>query len=266
MASFAASATDIGQHSSMRLRPPHTGTRERPPLLIHPLDGRGRVRARPRGKGWEAEVAADPRLPYTVSGRRGCCEDTCIAGLPNAHHHGERARSFVAPNQYSFSEDDRSCAGGVTNAGVENAALCTMPDDARCARGRCGKVLALLRVKNGFLCCLLLGLTSCTHGASLRSRSAGDLHCPAGDLQIYRLDDRSYRVIGCDQEVVYVSTCDAHRNCTWVVNENIVQARARSEQVPQASGTGCSFDAQCKGDRICVDRQCAAPPPSPREP
>ncbi|MEP7053389.1 MAG: hypothetical protein ABJB12_23700 [Pseudomonadota bacterium] len=136
-----------------------------------------------------------------------------------------------------------------------------MPDASAQIAGAAGeKVLALPRVKKAFLCCLLLGLTSCTHSASLRSRSAGDLHCRAEDLRIYHLDDRSYRVVGCGLEAVYVSTCDAHRNCTWVVNEAITPASARSASAPNATVVGCDSDAQCKGDRICVDRNCTAPP------
>ena len=116
-----------------------------------------------------------------------------------------------------------------------------------------------------FLVCSLLGLVGCTHGSSLRSRSAGDLHCPANDLKIYHLDDRSYRVIGCGQEVVYVSTCDGAagtvgRSCTWLANENITQANARAAPAPNTTVPGCSFDTQCKGDRVCVDRQCVTPP------
>src|SRR5665213_4320316 len=39
----------------------------------------------------------NPKLPYILSGRRGCREDTCAAVLPDADHHGQRARLFVAP-------------------------------------------------------------------------------------------------------------------------------------------------------------------------
>ena len=45
----------------------------------------------------QAEALPKTKLPYTLSGRRGCCEDTCAGVLPNADHHGQRARSFVAP-------------------------------------------------------------------------------------------------------------------------------------------------------------------------
>jgi hypothetical protein len=45
----------------------------------------------------------NPKLPYTLSGRRGCREDTCAAVLPNADHH-RTARPFIRgpqtkPNQ-----------------------------------------------------------------------------------------------------------------------------------------------------------------------
>lgn len=105
----------------------------------------------------------------------------------------------------------------------------------------------------------MLSLLNCTHGASLRQRSAGDMHCPADTLEIYKIDERSYRVVGCDQEHVYISTCTNavdKSNCTWVLNSH------RGEPKAEAATPGCSYDAQCKGDRVCVKHECVAPSPS----
>jgi len=120
-----------------------------------------------------------------------------------------------------------------------------------------------------FLGCALL---SCgERGSSLRARSAGDLHCAPKALKIYRVDDRTYRVIGCQQEAVYISSCDASavngmsRGCVWIENSTRHAASAGNQPSDgqavstPTSAAGCSFDAQCKGDRICVNHECAAP-------
>jgi hypothetical protein len=105
---------------------------------------------------------------------------------------------------------------------------------------------------------------------SLRARSAGDLHCAAETLKIYKLDERAYRVVGCRQDVVYISVCDrpsayGERQCTWVVDTARRTPAAEAEKQPATGAPegGCSFDAQCKGDRICVQKQCVAPPSAP---
>jgi hypothetical protein len=87
------------------------------------------------------------------------------------------------------------------------------------------------------------------------------MHCRQAYLKIYQLDDRSYRVVGCGQESVYVKTCagrgEADEDCTWILDskdsENPVPVRVVS------APAGCSYDNQCKGDRICVKHQCIAP-------
>jgi len=121
----------------------------------------------------------------------------------------------------------------------------------------------------------LVGLAGCGYhsGPSLKARSAGDMHCAPEALRIYRLDQRSYRVVGCQQEAVYIAVCEypraafvEDRNCTWVMD---VARKNASEPVAAptpAPAAGCSFDTQCKGDRICSQGQCAsplnAPPPA----
>jgi hypothetical protein len=107
-------------------------------------------------------------------------------------------------------------------------------------------------------------------GPSLRARSAGDLHCPAETLKIYRLDSLSYRVLGCGQDTVYLAVCDLpegypKRKCTWSMDSSrgIAKSPHNLDAVsPAAPASGCSYDAQCKGDRICVSGQCVAPPPA----
>ena len=133
------------------------------------------------------------------------------------------------------------------------------------ARPSAAGVATLRRVKKAAVVSggvLVLSMLGCTHGASLRQRSAGDMHCPAESVKIYAIDDRSYRVIGCDQEFVYVSTCEtpnaASKNCTWVLNSHRGEASVQSSG--EAAAPGCSYDAQCKGERICVKHECVTPP------
>jgi hypothetical protein len=105
----------------------------------------------------------------------------------------------------------------------------------------------------------------CSQGSSLRARSAGDMHCPAETLLIHRVDDRTYRVNGCEQEMVYISSCERpgattaqDQDCTWVANTTSTDASAAA----RPGALGCSFDNQCKGDRICVNKACVAPSPA----
>jgi hypothetical protein len=103
--------------------------------------------------------------------------------------------------------------------------------------------------------------SGCTHGSSLRARSAGDMHCPAEQLAIHRLDDRTFRVNGCEQEIVYISSCERpndNQTCAWVANTTSTDAKLAASP----GGSGCSFDNQCKGDRICANGACVAPPPA----
>ena len=106
--------------------------------------------------------------------------------------------------------------------------------------------------------CVVFGVSCVSHGPSLRSRSAGDMHCSAQQLLIYHLDERSYRVVVCGPEFVYVSSCEdpdaKSDSCTWILNSH---AEPASDAAP-----GCSSDSQCKGDRICVHKECVAPPPT----
>ena len=123
-------------------------------------------------------------------------------------------------------------------------------------------------VKKSLLIGGVLGMVAsvgCAEGPSLRARSAGDLHCPPEAIKIFRLDDRAYRVVGCEQEVVYVSTCDlpegyVNRKCTWVANTSHLAAKPAAVAPPPAAAPGCSFDTQCKGDRVCVHGECVTPP------
>jgi len=118
------------------------------------------------------------------------------------------------------------------------------------------------------------------HGGSLRARSAGDMNCPKSELSIYQLDDRSYRVEGCGQEAVYIESCERPNSmeseCTWVLNSTRDDGQqhtgsmadpAPRKATPTASAApGCSYDTQCKGDRVCVKHECVAAPEADANP
>lgn len=132
----------------------------------------------------------------------------------------------------------------------------------------------VLVVESAAVAVVVAAIGCSSHGGSLRARSSGDLHCPAESVKIYRLDDSSYRVFGCQQEAVYRTVCDgaggpatyASRDCTWTLDSlrsDAAVAKQPEQNATAAVAAGCSFDNQCKGDRICVQKQCVAPPASP---
>jgi hypothetical protein len=58
----------------------------------------------------------------------------------------------------------------------------------------------------------------------LRARAAFDLSCPAGQIQLVDIDDRTEGVTGCGQRVTYVENCSfvdgygGKHDCTWILN------------------------------------------------
>jgi hypothetical protein len=117
-----------------------------------------------------------------------------------------------------------------------------------------------------------LGLVACAEETwSLRTRSAADLQCPAEEVKIYKLDERAYYAMGCQQAATYIEVCDAPegsltRKCTWSMDSARSAPAATQPPAKPATVAGCSFDAQCKGDRVCVKRECVAPPHTAESP
>ncbi len=76
--------------------------------------------------------------------------------------------------------------------------------------------------------CAPLGLAfllACETGSdldNLRARSAFEMRCPAGELEIVNLDDahETYGVSGCGQRAVYVYHCadELDTDCKWILN------------------------------------------------
>ena len=62
-----------------------------------------------------------------------------------------------------------------------------------------------------FLVTAIVLVSSGCHASAtqLRNRAAFDLHCPASQLRVQRIDDRTRGVIGCGQQVTYVESCNA---------------------------------------------------------
>jgi hypothetical protein len=77
-----------------------------------------------------------------------------------------------------------------------------------------------------FLAPLALVLTACVAHAQtdqLLGRAAFDLHCSESLLQLTQIDEMTIGVRGCNQQAVYVDSCDGPRDnmstsCTWVMN------------------------------------------------
>jgi len=119
-------------------------------------------------------------------------------------------------------------------------------------------------VKKRWFIIVGMGFVGCSHsGGSLRARSAGDTHCPEADLKIYRIDDRSYRVVGCGQESVYIEVCaragGVKGDCTWHLDAKDTGRPVSVQVVGEPASAGCSYDNQCKGERVCVNHECKAP-------
>jgi len=70
--------------------------------------------------------------------------------------------------------------------------------------------------------------------ATLRSRAAFDLGCPAEQLQFFKIDDRTAGVSGCNRQATYILMCDRNdydrrdesTGCTWLVNASAESAPA----------------------------------------
>jgi|HubBroStandDraft_1064217.scaffolds.fasta_scaffold120092_1 hypothetical protein len=109
----------------------------------------------------------------------------------------------------------------------------------------------------------------------VRASAAHDLGCPAAAIDI--------KNVSTDANAHYANDFVA-KGCGWTANYHVVAMVGRGEyeavQVSRspltpivqagagASGPGCSKDTDCKGDRVCVQGQCADPavksaPPSP---
>lgn len=100
---------------------------------------------------------------------------------------------------------------------------------------------------------------------------------PAGDWSEVGTIDMQYGGMGITdiarfKEKVQAQVCDAGGevavafvNGQGVYIKAAVLKRVRPSPAsiapPPAAATGCQFDTQCKGDRICVDGKCVAPAP-----
>jgi hypothetical protein len=137
-----------------------------------------------------------------------------------------------------------------------------------------------LRVERGWAWALLSLASWSTLGclASLESVSSGQVGCAEQDIVIS--DDeggfgtRTW-VATCRDKKYF---CSAHAsgegsqvNCKEAAEErpkpfgdssgDLVRRPERAPQPAEPAATGCQFDTQCKGDRICDDGECISPRP-----
>ena len=110
----------------------------------------------------------------------------------------------------------------------------------------------------------------------VRASAAHDLGCPAAAIHVTN--------VSTDADAHYANDLIAE-GCGWSANYHVVATLGRGEyeavqvsrspltpivQAGAGAGPGCSKDTDCKGDRVCVQGQCAdppskiAPPPAPK--
>jgi hypothetical protein len=106
-------------------------------------------------------------------------------------------------------------------------------------------------------CLSVLVVLGCTN--SLRGPSSGQIGCPPDQITIS--NDR----VGWDR-TTWKAECNGRAYyCTRVSsgNKGETQTNCTEENSAPASkpvtGGGCGTDAECKGDRICVDGACVNP-------
>jgi hypothetical protein len=109
-------------------------------------------------------------------------------------------------------------------------------------------------------------------GANLKAASSGQIGCAEADITI--TDDST----GWSSRT-WTAECHGKRFfCSAIQtgkNQNQVNCEEEADQVvdsraapPAAASTanGCQYDTQCKGDRVCVNGACVAPPAQGTEP
>ena len=124
--------------------------------------------------------------------------------------------------------------------------------------------LVLLRIHPIHVLALAITPTLASCGAGLKRESSGAVGCPADQITISD-EDRGYNDMSwkatCRGRTYYCSGgLDQSTTCTPETSGGSAPAPAA------AAPTGCAYDAQCKGDRVCVEGACVAPPSSPTAP
>ncbi len=122
-------------------------------------------------------------------------------------------------------------------------------------------LLTLALVAEG---CLGTGASS----EQLKARATFDLQCPAPQVEIVDIDERSKGVRGCGKQMVYVEICDNRPDgwhCTWVLNAPAWYI-APPRVPPKPESTFWFTEPQGAPLPPSTDRPQAPPPPPPPPP
>jgi hypothetical protein len=119
--------------------------------------------------------------------------------------------------------------------------------------------------------CIAAGLAGC---ASLQSASSGQVGCAEQDIKISDdktgWDTRTWTA-ECHGKKFYCSalgnnqstqvSCKEAADGSRPAAEAAVSPAASPAATPATVTPGCQYDTQCKGDRVCVKRECVDPAP-----
>lgn len=104
--------------------------------------------------------------------------------------------------------------------------------------------------------------------ATLGGLSAGHVGCPENEIVIkddnYNLSTRTWTA-ECRGRKYYCSERGGgkYANTEVACAESQPSPTAASPASPAAAASGCEYDTQCKGNRICQNRQCVDAPAKP---
>jgi hypothetical protein len=111
--------------------------------------------------------------------------------------------------------------------------------------------------------------------ASLQSVSSGQIGCPEEDIVITRDEvgwsSRTWTA-ECHVKRFFCTAVQTGKNESQVnckeetANPSSEATEPAARPTPKPVASGCQYDTQCKGDRVCVKGACVAPtPPSPAQ-
>lgn len=112
------------------------------------------------------------------------------------------------------------------------------------------------RIAEAACCLLALALGGC---ATLESVTSGHVGCPAKDIRIFDARknwDTMTWTAKCRGRVYYCSQLASRFGGADVACKDAAPAPQPTKVAP----SGCQYDSQCKGDRICQDGRCMDPP------
>ena len=107
---------------------------------------------------------------------------------------------------------------------------------------------------------VLFTLVATTAACGLEGITSGQIGCPASEITI--TDDRAgfnerEWTAQCHERTYYCSAAGGGRSSSISCKES--SDASGSEASTSAKAAGCTYDTQCKGDRVCKAGQCVEP-------